>query len=100
VTLGGTLLVKGYINSGGSTFYTNGAGTLFSSVAGEDNTSAADYQISTFAIPAENRVQTFSNLSLQIAGGTTRTCRIKFNTGSVIISGPAIDRPSVEISIT
>ena len=102
VTIGATLLAKGYVNSGGSTFYTNGGsnGSGTSSVAGNDNTTSSTYAASTYAIPSGDRVSTFT-VSILVKQGTAATTRVNFNTagvfslnGTVVVPGA----PSVSIS--
>ncbi len=102
VTIGATLLAKGYVNSAGSTFYTNGGsnGSGTSSIAGSDNTTSSTYAASTYAIPSGDRVSTFT-VSILVQQGTAATTRVTFNTagvfslnGTVVVPGA----PSVSVS--
>ena len=101
-TLGANLLVKGYVNSGSDTIYTdnssdNGSGTN----SGQTNTPGSDYAVSTFTIPAANRTNTITGLSIAVQKDIKRTVRIVFNTSGVLtqISGSLVPgAPSVSIT--
>ena len=71
VTLGSTLLLKGYVNFGTTTIYTNNDADGFGDNSGggadrTDNGSTA-YAVSTFTIPLTSRTQTFTGLSLPVS---------------------------------
>lgn len=91
VTLGSSLIVKGYVTVAGTTFYTDGA--TFTGVAG--NSPGAGYTESTFTI--SNPVQSYT-VSIVMQPGGSSTTTVKFNTAGVVIAGPSIGAPSVEIS--
>lgn len=107
VTLGATLLAKGYVNSGGNTFYTDGgtetgAGESTSSIAGTNNTSAADYATSTYTIPVGDRTQvvTFST-PVAVSKDNPKTCIVTFNTADVLSLNATVvvpGAPSVSVS--
>lgn len=107
VTLGATLLAKGYVNSGGNTFYTDGgtetgAGESTTQIAGQNNTTAADYTASTYTIPVADRTQvvTFSS-PVSVSKDDPRTVIVTFNTAGVLsLSGTAVvpGAPSVSVS--
>ena len=87
VTIGATLKAKGYVNNSGNTVYTNGGtdGSASSTNGGVLNTPGADYAISTYTIPAANRTNTTSGLSIVVQVGKSPTCTVKFDT-SVVLS--------------
>ena len=86
VTLGATLLAKGYVNNAGNTVYTNGGtdGSASSTNGGVSDTPGSGYAASTYTIPAANRTNTTSGLSLVVQVGTSPTCTVKFDTSSVL----------------
>ena len=86
VTIGSTLRAKGYVNNAGNTVYTNGGtdGSASSTNGGVLNTPGADYAISTYTIPAANRTNTTSGLSITVQVGTSPTCTVKFDTSGVL----------------
>lgn len=100
VTIGSTIRVKGYVNSGANTLYTDGGtdGGAFTSIAGNDNTTAADYTASTFTVPAENRVKTDSLTFTCTKGGPAPTVRISFDTSGVINTNPGLNPPTITYS--
>lgn len=84
VTIGDTLLAKGYVNSGGSTFYTSGGVNGTSNVAGNDNTGAvSNYTASTYTIPVGNRVNT-NTVSIPIEKDKGTKIQVKFDTSGVL----------------
>lgn len=84
VTISDTLLAKGYVNSGGSTFYTSGGVNGTSNVAGNDNTGAvSNYTASTYTIPEANRVNV-NTVSIPIVKGKGTTMQVKFDTSGVL----------------
>ena len=105
VTLGASLLLKGYVNFGTTTIYTNNDADGFDNNSGggadrTDNGSTA-YAVSTFTIPTVNRTQTLTGLSLSVSPASPRTCTVVFNTASVITQSggtPSVGAPSVSIS--
>jgi len=99
VTIGATLLAKGYVNSGGDTVYTNGSGSATNS--GATSTPGAGYAASTYTIPEANRIETTTGLSIPVELGKGPTVTVKFDTSGVLsqISGTIIPgEPSVTIS--
>jgi hypothetical protein len=97
VTLGSDLLVKGYINNGAGTDYTDG--TTFSNNSAANDTPGTDYAISTFTIPSNQLVQTdTSTFSMVLKEGSASTATVSFNTATVIIAGPGVGPPSVAYS--
>jgi hypothetical protein len=86
VTIGATLRAKGYANNAGDTVYTNGGtdGSGSSTNGGVTNTPGAGYAISTYTIPAANRINTTSGLSLSVQIGTSPTVTVKFDTSGVL----------------
>lgn len=105
VTLGSSLLLKGYVNFGTTTIYTNNDADGFDNNAGgganrTDNGPTA-YAVSTFTIPVADRIQTITGLSLPVAKDKPRTCIVTFNTASVLTQSggtPSVGAPSVTIS--
>lgn len=84
VTIGDTLLAKGWVNSGGSTFYTSGGVNGTSTIAGNDNTGAvSNYTASTYTIPEANRVSV-KTVSIPIVKGTATSIQVKFDTSGVL----------------
>ena len=99
VTIGATLLAKGYVNSGGDTVYTNGSGSATNS--GATSTPGAGYAASTYTIPEANRIETTTGLSIPVEPGKGPTVTVKFDTSGVLsqISGAIIPgEPLVTIS--
>ena len=86
VTLGATLLAKGYVNNAGDTVYTNGGtdGSASSTNGGVTDTTGSDYAISTYTIPVANRTNTTTGLSFVVQIGTSPTVTIKFDTSGVL----------------
>lgn len=94
VTIGDTLQLKGFRNTGGgATDYTNG--TTFNTVAGDS--AGSDYAVSSFTIDAANRVQTFT-ISIVVKPGGSPRCTVKFDTQSVIGAGYTISPPAVSVT--
>ena len=88
VTLGSSLLVKGFVTDGPTTYYTNG------STFGID---VSAYAISTFTI--SNPVQVYTIAPPIIVGpGSSPKVTVKFDTSGVIVAGPNVNAPSVTIS--
>jgi hypothetical protein len=107
VTLDATLLAKGYVNSGGSTFYTDGgtetgAGESTSQIAGLNNTTAADYAVSTYTIPVADRTQVVTFTSpVTVNKDNPRTVIVTFNTAGVLSLNVVVvvpGAPSVSVS--
>ncbi|OGX40613.1 MAG: hypothetical protein A3C53_06460 [Omnitrophica WOR_2 bacterium RIFCSPHIGHO2_02_FULL_68_15] len=100
-TMGATLSVKGYVNIGGSTYYTDGGSDsgAFTANAGVIDTPGGDYAISTFTIPENFRTNTDTSVSITVqASGTGPTCNIAFDTSSVITNSgglPSVGGPTV-----
>lgn len=105
VTLGASLLLKGYVNFGTTTIYTNNDADGFDNNAGggadrTDNGGTA-YAVSTFTIPLANRTQLFTGLSLPVSRAAPRTCILTFNTSGVLTQSggtPSVGAPSVSFS--
>lgn len=103
VTIADTLTAKGFVNNGATTIYTDG-GTdtgAFSTNSSAANTPGTDYAISTFTVPADNRVNTTSGLSIKVADGTSATVTVAFDTSGVITQTggiPSLSAPTVTIS--
>ena len=105
-TIGATLQLKGYLNISGSTWFTNGGADSngFSVNAGVINTPGSTYAISTFTIPAANRTNTTSGMSMTVTeSGAGPTCSIAFDTSGVITNNsgtPTIGAPTITITST
>lgn len=100
VTIGATLLGKGYVNSGGNTFYTSGGVNGTSSIAGNDNTTASDYTTSTYTIPEANRVST-QTVSIPIEKDKPTTIRVNFDTRGVFsLNGSTVVPGEPSVSVT
>lgn len=86
VTIGATLRAKGYVNNAGSTVFTNGGtdGSASSTNGGVTDTPGATYAISTYAIPAANRTNTTSGLSMVVQIGKSPTVTVQFDTSGVL----------------
>ena len=86
VTIGATLLAKGYVNNAGNTVYTNGGtdGSGSSTNGGVSDTPGSGYAISTYTIPAANRTNTTGGLSIVVQVGKSPTCTVKFDTSGVL----------------
>ncbi len=100
-TIGANLLIKGYINIGGTTFYTNNDSDGFGSAAGNDNQNQPDYAISTFAVPAANRTSSQSFTITVPKGGPPPTMRVAFDTSGTLINAggnPSLGPPSITTS--
>ncbi|MBI3333442.1 MAG: hypothetical protein HYZ93_05075 [Candidatus Omnitrophica bacterium] len=106
VTLGSTLLIKGFITISGNANYTNGGtdSNGFAVNIGDANPPSSGYTISTFTIPAANRVNTFTPPSFTVKeGSAATTCSITFNTAGVITNSggtPTIGPPDVSVSVS
>ena len=103
VTIGSTLRAKGFVNNAGNTVYTNGGtdGSASSTNGGVSNAPGADYAVSTYTIPAANRTNITSGLSLVVQIGKSPTCTVKFDTSgvlSVVGGGVVPGAPSVTIT--
>ena len=104
-TIGQNLLLKGYVNNAGAgtSIYTDGGtdGAAFTAVAGLDNTTAADYSISTFSIPAASQTSTLGGFSIAVQPGAAHTVTVKFDTAGVITQAagiPSVGAPSVTVT--
>lgn len=104
-TIGQNLLLKGYVNNAGAgtSIYTNGGtdGAAFTTLAGLDNTTAADYSIATFTIPAASRTQSFGGFSIAVQPGQAHTVTVTFGTAGVITQAggiPSVGAPSVTVT--
>ena len=104
-TIGQNLLLKGYVNNAGAgtSIYTDGGtdGAAFTTLAGLDNTTAADYSISTFSIPAASQTSTLGGFSIAVQPGEAHTVTVKFDTAGVITQAggiPSVGAPSVTVT--
>ena len=98
VTIGASLLVKGYVNNGATTIYTDGS--TFSTNTGAADTPGGTYAISTFTIPADSRVNV-NTTSIDIQPGKSPTVGVTFDTSGVITQTggfPSIGAPTVTVS--
>jgi len=86
VTIGDTLRAKGYVNNAGNTVFTNGGtdGSASSTNGGVLNTPGSAYAISTYTIPAANRTNTTSGLSMVVQVGKSPAVTVKFDTSGVL----------------
>ena len=84
VTLGANLLAKGYVNSGSDTVYTNNSANGSTTNSGVNNTPGTGYAVSTYTIPAGNRVNTITGMSFIVEPGVSRTVKVSFNTSGVL----------------
>lgn len=105
VTIGANLLLKGYVNNGTTTIYTNGGtdtnGFANNNGGGADSPPNSGYDISTFTIPAGSRTNTFT-VDINITPGG-KTVSISFDTSGVITQSggtPSVSAPTVSISTT
>ena len=100
-TLGDSLLIKGYVNNGATTFYTNNDADGFGLNAGAANTPGGDYATSTITIPAANRVSSLATNFTCTGGGPAKSVKIAFDTGGVLtVAGglPSLNAPSVTVT--
>ena len=103
VTIGATLKAKGYVNSGGSTVFTNGGtdGSASSTNGGVTDTPGSTYAISTYTIPAANRTNTTSGLSMKVQVGKSPTVTVQFDTSGVLsVSSGVIIPGAPTVTIT
>ena len=102
VTIGATLQLKGFVNFGTTTIYTNNDADGFGDNGGGGaNSPGSDYAASTFTIPVASRTQTFTGLSLPVDSDNPRTCVVSFDTAGVITQSggtPSVGSPSVSIT--
>jgi hypothetical protein len=103
VTIGATLQVKGYANDGGNTYYTDG-GTdagAFSINAGVTNTPGADYAVSSYTIPAANRTDVTSGLSMVVTPEGSPRVKVTFDTSGVLsVSGGVLSPGAPSVTVT
>ena len=98
VTIGANLQVKGYVNNGATTIYTDG--TTFSTNSAAADTPGSSYAISTFTVPAASRVSV-NTTSVAIQPGKSPTVDVTFDTSGVITQSsgtPSIGAPTVTVS--
>ncbi len=104
VTIGANLLLKGYVNNGSQTIFTNG-GT--GSDGFSTNTNAADtpggtYATSTFTVPADNRINTMT-VSIPVSRDVSATAVVKFDVSGVITQAggiPSVGAPVVTVTVS
>jgi hypothetical protein len=87
VTIGSTMQLKGYVNSGTNTLYTSGGsnGTSTSKNTGVLNTPGSGYAASTYTIPAEFRTDTKTGFSpIQVEAGKATVVDIAFDTTGTV----------------
>ncbi len=98
VTIGSTLNVKGYVNNGATTIYTDG--NTFSTNIAAANTPGGTYAVSTFTIPVASRVNV-NTTSITVGTGSSPTVDVAFDTSGVIIQAggvPSIGAPTVTVT--
>ncbi len=98
VTIGSTLKVKGYVNNGATTIYTDG--TTFSTNGAAADTPGGTYAISTFTIPVASRVNV-NTTAVTVSAGGSPTVDVAFDTSSVITQAggiPSIGAPTVTVT--
>ena len=98
VTIGASLQVKGYVNNGATTIYTDG--TTFSTNSGGADTPGGNYALATFTIPVASRVSV-NTTSIAIQPGNSPTVDVTFDTSGVITQAggvPSIGAPTVTVS--
>lgn len=103
VTIGDTLRVRGYVNSAGGNFFTNGQSDAagFTFAAGTPDVPGGTYAISSFAIPAGNRVSTQTVSIVVPEKGAAGTCRVAFDTSGVLTAPgglPQLGPPTVTVT--
>ena len=100
-TIGANLLLKGYVNNGSTTIFTDG--TSFSTKSAAANTPGSTYAITTFTIPPANRTNTDTSVSIPVSGDAAHTVTIKFDTSGVITQfggTPSVAPPIVTVLAT
>lgn len=98
VTIGSTLQLKGYVNNGATTIFTDGS--TFSTNGAAADTPGGTYAVSTFTIPADSRVSV-NTTSINIQQGGSPTVAVAFDTSGVITQSggtPSVGAPTVTIS--
>ena len=103
VTIGATLQLKGYVNNGATTIYTNGGSDTngFSTNGAAANTPGSDYAVSSFTIPAANRTSSTTGLSMTVTVTTGPTVTVKFDTSGILTQAggiPSVGAPVVTIT--
>ncbi len=103
VTLDSSLLLRGYVNNGGTTIFTNGGtdGAGFSTNTNAANTPGSTYAISTFTIPEASRTATITGLSITLVKDANTTVTVKFDTSGVLTQTggvPSVGAPSVSVT--
>ncbi|MBI3322157.1 MAG: DUF4382 domain-containing protein [Candidatus Omnitrophica bacterium] len=99
-TIGESLSIRGYVNNGGTTFYTNNDADGFGLNAGAADTPGGDYATSVITVPAANRTSTMA-FNFTCSGGSSKRIRISFDTsGVLVVNGgfPFLNEPSVSIT--
>ncbi len=98
VTIGSALKVKGYVNNGATTLYTNGV--TFGVNLAAANTPGGDYAVSTFTIPANSLVNV-NTTSITVQPGTSPLVDVAFDTSGVITQSggtPSVGAPTVTVT--
>lgn len=98
VTLGSTLQLKGYVNNGGTTIYTDGS--TFSTNGAAADTPGGAYAISTFTIPANSRTD-INTVSIVVPPAGSPTVNVTFDTSGVITQSggvPSVGSPTVTVT--
>ena len=103
VTIGSTLQLKGYVNNGATTIYTNGGSDTngFSTNGAAANTPGSDYAVSSFTIPSANRTSSTTGLSMTVTVTAGPTVTVKFDTSSILTQAggiPSVGAPVVTIT--
>lgn len=97
VTIGANLLLKGYVNNGGTTLYTDGTSFTLNALA--SNTPGVDYGTSTFSISSTSITTT--GLAILVQSGASPVVSVSFDTSGVITQSggvPSVSAPSVSIT--
>lgn len=104
VTIGSTVGVRGFVNNGGTTVYTDGGtdAAAFTGVGG-NNSPGTDCATSTFTVPANTRVSTDAvSFTVNPADGPpSSTVTISFDTSTVIATdgaGATLNEPVVTMT--
>ena len=98
VTIGGTLQLKGYVNNGATTIFTDGS--TFSTNGAAADTPGGTYAVSSFAIPADSRTST-QTVSIPVQPGGAPTVSVAFDTSSVLTQSggtPSVGAPIVTVT--
>ena len=98
VTIGSTLQLKGYVNNGATTIFTDGS--TFSTNGAAADAPGGTYAVSSFAIPAGSRTST-TTVSIPVQPGGAPTVSVAFDTSGVLTQSggtPSVGAPTVTIT--